>query len=173
MPLIYLYPLISLGTLFPWYPIFPGIPSPPVPRLSWFHVSWYPVSLGTPSLPVERLSRYTVSPGTPPLPVHRLSRYTASRGTPSLPVHRHFLYLVSWFHILIQLCIYFLGLCLERPGCECAPKKTRHHKVNIVVGANSTQQMCSTIEIEEHRGPCRYVCVFDLYLCFCSLWPLN
>ena len=53
----------------------------------------------------------------------------------------------------------FTGLCLERPGCECVPKKTRQVKVDIVVGVNSSSttsgQLCSSIEIEEHRGPCK------------------
>ena len=74
--------------------------------------------------------------------------------------------------------VYFSGLCLERPGCECIPKKTRHVKINIVMGVNSssTFQVCSSIDIEEHRGPCRCKCmikschynkVFDRDSCQC------
>ena len=41
------------------------------------------------------------------------------------------------------------------------PKKSRHIKVEIVVGINSTSvdQLCSHYEIEEHRGPCRCKCL--------------
>jgi len=80
-------------------------------------------------------------------------------------------------HVVVQRCT---GLCLERPGCECVPKKTRQVKVDIVVGVNSSSttsgQLCSSIEIEEHRGPCKCKCltkschynmVFDREACLC------
>ena len=74
------------------------------------------------------------------------------------------------------------GLCLERPGCTCVPKKSRHIKVDIVVGINSSSvdQMCSSYEIEEHRGPCRCKCLtktchynkdFDRDNCQCRCKP--
>ena len=77
-----------------------------------------------------------------------------------------------------ELCCIFSGLCLERPGCQCVPKKTRQVKVDIVVGVNSssTSLVCSSIEIEEHRGPCKCKCltkschynmVFDRDACMC------
>lgn len=41
------------------------------------------------------------------------------------------------------------------------PKKSRHIKVDIVVGINSSSvdQMCLDLDIEEHRGPCRCKCL--------------
>ena len=41
------------------------------------------------------------------------------------------------------------GLCLDRPGCECKPKKVRKTKVSIIIGTNasSTQQLCSHAEV--------------------------
>lgn len=67
---------------------------------------------------------------------------------------------------------------MERPGCECVPKKTRHVRVDFVMGVNasSTAQVCSSIDLEEHRGPCRCKCllkschynkVFDKEACQC------
>ena len=63
--------------------------------------------------------------------------------------------------MVTQCFFYIAGLCLERPGCECVPKKTRLVKINIVMGVNSssTLQVCSSIDIEEHRGPCRCKCL--------------
>ena len=62
------------------------------------------------------------------------------------------------------------------------PKKSRHIKVDIVVGINSSSvdQMCSSYEIEEHRGPCRCKCLtktchynkdFDRDNCQCRCKP--
>ena len=62
------------------------------------------------------------------------------------------------------------------------PKKSRHIKVEIVVGINSSSvdQMCSHYEIEEHRGPCRCKCLtkschynkdFDRENCECRCKP--
>jgi len=72
----------------------------------------------------------------------------------------------------------FLGLCLERPGCECVPKKRRHVQVEVIVGTNSSISgfLCSTMQVEEHRGPCRCKCsltachyrkVLDEQACLC------
>ena len=65
--------------------------------------------------------------------------------------------------MFVLMFVSFTGLCLERPGCECVPKKTRQVKVDIVVGVNSSSttsgQLCSSIEIEEHRGPCKVYAV--------------
>ena len=85
----------------------------------------------------------------------------------------------SFYYILTQIHFIFSGLCLERPGCECVPKKTRQVKINIVMGVNSssTLQVCSSIDIEEHRGPCKCKCmikqchynqVFNRDLCQCN-----
>ncbi|TRY68701.1 hypothetical protein TCAL_15106 [Tigriopus californicus] len=78
-------------------------------------------------------------------------------------------------HVVVPRCT---GLCLERPGCECQPKRKKYTKVDIIVGTNSsaTFQLCSTVQIEEHRGPCRCKCtltnchynkVFDEDQCLC------
>ncbi len=75
-------------------------------------------------------------------------------------------------------CLSFPGLCLERPGCECQPKKKRQVLVDVIVGTNSssTSQLCSTVRVEEHRGPCRCKCalsachyrkIFDEAACLC------
>ncbi len=67
---------------------------------------------------------------------------------------------------------------MERPGCECQPKKKRQVVVDVIVGTNSssTSQLCSTARVEEHRGPCRCKCavtgchyrkVFDEERCMC------
>ena len=54
----------------------------------------------------------------------------------------------------------FSGLCLERPGCDCTPKKVRHVPVEVIIGTNSssTNFLCTTVDIEEHRGECRCKC---------------
>ena len=71
--------------------------------------------------------------------------------------------------MFVLMFVSFTGLCLERPGCECVPKKTRQVKVDIVVGVNSSSttsgQLCSSIEIEEHRGPCKVSAVIT-HCCF-------
>lgn len=78
-------------------------------------------------------------------------------------------------HVVVQRCT---GLCLERPGCECKPKRTRKTKVSVIIGTNasSTFQMCSHAEVEEHKGPCRCQCnvlnchynkLFDEGACAC------
>ena len=62
------------------------------------------------------------------------------------------------------------------------PRKVRHIKVDIVVGINTTSvdQMCSSYEIEEHKGPCRCKCLtkmchynkdFDRENCQCRCKP--
>ena len=86
------------------------------------------------------------------------------------------------FFLTTPFSIFVTGLCLERPGCTCVPKKSRHIKVDIVVGINSSSvdQMCSSYEIEEHRGPCRCKCLtktchynkdFDRDNCQCRCKP--
>ena len=85
-------------------------------------------------------------------------------------------------HQFTKYLSFISGLCLERPGCTCVPKKSRHIKVDIVVGINSSSvdQMCSSYEIEEHRGPCRCKCLtktchynkdFDRENCQCRCKP--
>ena len=85
----------------------------------------------------------------------------------------------TWLNLTVDSIWFFSGLCLERPGCECVPKKTRQVKINIVMGVNSssTLQVCSSIDIEEHRGPCKCKClikqchynqVFNRDLCQCN-----
>ncbi|CAB4054239.1 unnamed protein product [Lepeophtheirus salmonis] len=50
------------------------------------------------------------------------------------------------------------GLCLDRSGCSCIPKKKRHTKVDVVINVNNSSQVCAEVKIEEHRGPCRCKC---------------
>ena len=49
---------------------------------------------------------------------------------------------------------FFAGLCLERPGCECKPKRTRKTKVSVIIGTNasSTFQMCSHAEVSKSKS---------------------
>ncbi len=64
---------------------------------------------------------------------------------------------------------------MERPGCECVPKKRRHAKVDVIIGTNATN-LCTAISVEEHRGGCRCKCAahpchynkeFDETACLC------
>ena len=54
-----------------------------------------------------------------------------------------------------------LGLCLERPGCECQPKKRRKVLVDVIVGTNSssTSQLCSTVQVKEIALCCTVLAV--------------
>lgn len=69
------------------------------------------------------------------------------------------------------------GLCLDCPGCDCEAKKKRHRSVDVIYGTNasSTEQFCTTVEIEEHRScrckcnvvKCHYNKIFDPAACLC------
>jgi len=65
-------------------------------------------------------------------------------------------------HIVVPRC---LGVCLEKSGFSCHPKKKAKlvsHEV-VLYSLNGTQ-VCRTIELEHHKGPCR---------CSCQLTPAS
>ena len=68
-----------------------------------------------------------------------------------------------WNHRKIHYDYLLPGLCLDRPGCECQPKKKRLRKVDVIIGTNSssTSFLCTSVSIEEHRGPCRCKCAIE------------
>ena len=75
-------------------------------------------------------------------------------------------------HVVVPRC---QGLCLgslggfplscqapaSTSGSDCAPKRTKIEEHNIVVYVNATPY-CTTIQMEHHRGPCRWQ-LFSLY----------